>query len=89
MSGLGGKVLIKICTGGKTTALPHRCGCDFLQRLVGELEILLDVDGVFDLEENDGQGDQHAATQETPVDREDGHEGDLVVVDSVELEGDG
>lgn len=78
-------MLIKIRTGGETTAFPHRRGCDFLQRLVGELEILLDVDGVFDLEEDDGQGDQHASAQQAPVDREYGHEGDLVVVDSVEL----
>lgn len=39
----------------------HLGGRDVLDRLVAELEVLLDGDGVLDLEPDDGRGDEEGA----------------------------
>lgn len=57
-------------------------GSDFLEGLVGELEILLDVDVVLDLQEDDWRCDDEATAQEGPVGCEEGHILDLVEVEA-------
>jgi len=45
----------------------HLGRSDVLDRLVAELEVLLEEDGVLDLEPDDGGGEEEGAAEETPL----------------------
>lgn len=45
----------------------HVSGSNVLDRLVAELEILLEGDGVLDLEPDDGGSAKESAAKETPL----------------------